>query len=127
MARTQDELSENRLFSWLQSMRRDHGLDWRFVEGESSKHIMSLLIFKNGGQDLELIIMTEPGVPHETVNSQASSFVVEICWAFDRFILQGSAILTENMSEYMGARLRHRFLSTNMNTTCMYPAQIAMW
>lgn len=33
MARTQDELSEDRLLSWLRSMRRDHGLDWRFVEG----------------------------------------------------------------------------------------------
>ena len=70
--------------------------------------------------------MTEPGVPHEAINSQASSFVVEICWAFDHFILQGSAILTESLSEYMGARLRHRFLSTNMNTTCMSLVQIAI-
>ena len=94
LTRVQNELSKERLLQFLQSMHRIHGLNWKFIES------------------------TEQDIPASAAGTKASSFVVDVCWSFDQFILEARAILTDDITKHLHDRCCHRLNASNMDTTC---------
>ena len=56
--------------------------------------------------------------PSPAVDTEEASFAVELCWAFDHFVLRARPMLTENVDYYVEQWLSARFRCTKGEKDC---------
>lgn len=89
--RRQNELSKQRLLLFLEAMREKHHIEWEFVDAE---------------------------IPSAKTGTPEAMFVVELCWAFDHFVLQAMPLSAEKLPDHVTERTRRRTKMTKGETEC---------
>ena len=116
----QSELTKGRLLRFLEASRRAFRVEWEFIEGGCSLLIPTSLPSKSSTSTTSLTRRSTADIPSSAAGTEEASFAVELCWAFDDWVLRARPILTEDTSSFYEERAKARWRITKGEEKCKF-------